>query len=340
MKKGGRKMLQRVRSKLQGAIAGSIGLAVLTAAISLPASAQEYPSKTIRIVVNSSAGATVDFLGRVFAQKLQERTGQSVVIENKVGAAGAIGADNVVKSDPDGYTLLVSGSPAIVTMPLVNPKISYSPKDLAPVALFGSSPTVLLVRKGLPANSIKDLVAMAKAKPKTLTYGSGGLASTGDMATRQFTLMTGIDLIHVPYNGSAPALNAILGSQVDMLYDTVRANLVELVKDGKLRALGVVADTRVAALPDVPTMAEAGVENIQSAFWVALFAPAKTPRKVIDYLNKQAIEIFNMPDVRAQLEREYLVLRTGSPDDVKKLEDEQIAHWGDIVRRINLKISN
>ena len=181
---------------------------------------------------------------------------------------------------------------------------------------------------------------MAKAKPKTLTYGSGGIVSTGDMATRQFALMTGIDVIHVPYSGSAPALNAILGNQVDMLYDTLRANLVEFVKDGTLRALGVVADTRVAALPDVPTMAEAGVENIQSAFWVALFAPAKTPRKAIDYLNKQAIEIFKMPDVRAQLEREYLVLLTGSPDDVKKLEDEQIAHWGDIVRRVNLKISN
>jgi tripartite-type tricarboxylate transporter receptor subunit TctC len=334
------KMLKRVRTKLQGTIAGSIGLALLTAATSLPASAQEYPSKTIRIVVNSSAGATVDFLGRVFAQKLQERSGQSVVIENKVGAAGAIGADSVAKSNPDGYTLLVSGSPAIVTMPLVNPKISYSPKDLAPVALFGSSPTVLLVRKDLPAKSIKDLVAMAKAQPKTLTYASGGVASTGDMATRQFALMTGIDLIHVPYNGAAPALNAILGNQVDMLYDTLRANLVELVKDGKLRALGVVSDKRIAALPDVPTMAEAGVENIQSAFWVALFAPAKTPRKVIDYLNKQAVEIFNMPEVRAQLEQEYLVFLTGSPEDVKKLEDEQIAHWGGIVRRINLKISN
>jgi tripartite-type tricarboxylate transporter receptor subunit TctC len=125
-----------------------------------------------------------------------------------------------------------------------------------------------------------------------------------------------------------------------MLYDTLRANLVELVKDGKLRALGVVSDKRIAALPDVPTMAEAGVENIQSAFWVALFAPANTPRKVIDYLNKQAVEIFKMPDVRAQLEQEYLVFLTGSPEDVKKLEDEQIAHWGGIVRRINLKISN
>jgi tripartite-type tricarboxylate transporter receptor subunit TctC len=322
---------------LRGAIAGCIGLAALTGAVSLPASGQEFPAKTIHIVANSSPGALTDLFARVLALKLQERSGQSVVVENRPAATGVVGADYVAKSEPDGYTLLVSGHPAIVTMPLINPKTTYTPKDLAPVVLFGSTPSMLLVRKDLPAHSLKDLVAMAKAKPNTLTYGSQGIASSGHMATVQFTLATGIDIVHVPFRGSAPALTAIVGNQVDMLFETVRADSIAFVQDGKVRALGIAAKARSTALPDVPTMAEAGIPDVQSGFWVALFAPAKTPAKVILYLNKEAVEIFKLKDVRSRFEQQNVVLSTGSPDDLKKYEDEEIARWGDVIRRTNLK---
>jgi tripartite-type tricarboxylate transporter receptor subunit TctC len=157
------------------------------------------------------------------------------------------------------------------------------------------------------------------------------------MATVQFTLATGIDIVHVPFRGSAPALTAIVGNQVDMLFETVRADSIAFVQDGKVRALGIAAKARSTALPDVPTMAEAGIPGVQSGFWVALFAPAKTPAKVIQYLNKEAVEIFKLKDVRSRFEQQNVVLSTGSPDDLKKYEDEEIARWGDVLRRTNLK---
>lgn len=307
------------------------------ATFSIPASAENYPSKTTRIIANSSPGALVDLFARVFAQKLQERSGQTVVVENRSGATGVIGANDVVKSVPDGYTLLVAGHPSIVTLPLLNPASPYTSKDLAPIVLFGTTPSMLLVKNDLPVNSVKELIALAQAKPGRLTYGSQGFAGSGHMATVQFTLATKTDIIHVPYKGSAPALAALVGGHVDMLFETVRSDSISFVKEGRVRALAIAAQKRVPALPNVPTMAEAGVPDVESGFWVALFGPAKTPPAVIKYLNKQAIEIFATPDVEKLFEHQDVTLSLGSPEDLSSYLENEVKRWGDVIHRTNLK---
>jgi tripartite-type tricarboxylate transporter receptor subunit TctC len=306
-------------------------------ALSTCAAAQNYPTKPIRIIANSSAGALTDMFARIYAQKLQERSGQPVIVDNRPAATGTVGADYVAKSDADGYTLLVTGHPAIVTLPLLNPKSPYAGNDFAPIVLFGSTPSMLLVKSELPAKSAQGLIAMAKAKPATVTYGSQGLASSGHMATAQFTLATNTDLIHVPFRGSAPALTAILGGQVDILFETVRSDSVGLVREGKVRALAVAAQSRVPALPDVPTMSEAGVSGVESGFWVALFAPKNTPPEVVQYLNRQAIAIFSAPDVREMVNRQTVMLSLGSPEDLRNIMASEIARWGNVIRRTDIK---
>jgi tripartite-type tricarboxylate transporter receptor subunit TctC len=325
---------------LAGAITRRVWFAViLTGSVLLPARApaQSYPDKTVYVIANSSPGALTDLFARVFAQKFQERTGRTMVVENRPAATGVVGAADVAKSDPDGYTLLVAGHPSIVTFPLLNPKTTYTSKDLAPIALLGTTPSILLVKKDLPVRSVQDLISMAQAKPGTMTYGSQGIASSGHMAAVQFTLATDINIIHVPFRGSAPALAALVGGQVDMLFETVRSDSIEFVKQGMVRALAVAAQARVPAMPDVPTMAEAGVPDVESGFWVALYAPAHTPPDVVHYLNKQAVEIFSLPEVRKQFGDQDVVLSAGSPEDLSRYLDGELKRWGDIIHRTELK---
>lgn len=306
-------------------------------ALPLPVSADSYPAKTIKITANSSPGALVDLFARVFAQKLAERSGHPVVVENRTAATGVVDANFVAKADPDGYTLLVAGHPSIVTLPLLNPDSPYSSKDFAPIVLFGTTPSMLLVRSDLPVNSVQELIAMTKAKPGMLTYGSQGFAGSGHMATVQFTLATNIDIIHVPFRGSAPALGAIVGGQVDMLFETVRSDSIGFVQTGKVRALGIAAQDRIPALSSVPTMAEAGVPGVESGFWVALYAPARTAPAIIRYLNKEALEIFALPDVRKLFEQQNVALSLGSPEDLGRFLKIEVKRWGDVVRRTNMK---
>jgi tripartite-type tricarboxylate transporter receptor subunit TctC len=327
----------RLGKMVGGLVSALIMSLVGLTALSTCATAQSYPMRPIRIIANSSPGALTDLFARIYAQKLQERSGQAVIVDNRPAATGTVGADYVAKSDADGYTLLITGHPAIVTLPLLNPKSPYAGNDFAPIVLFGSTPSMLLVKSELPAKSVQDLIAMAKAKPATLTYGSQGVASSGHMATAQFTLATNTDLIHVPFRGSAPALTAILGGQVDMLFETVRSDSVGLVREGKVRALAVAAQRREPALPDVPTMSEAGVSGVESGFWVALFAPKNTPPEVIQYLNKRAIEIFGASDVREMVNQQTVMLSLGSPEDLRKILAEEIERWGSVIRRTDIK---
>jgi len=306
-------------------------------ALPMPVSADSFPTKTIKVTANSSAGALVDLFARVFAQKLSERSGHPVVVENRSGATGVLGANFVAKADPDGYTLLVAGHPSIVILPLLNPDSPYTSKDFAPIVLFGTTPSMLLVRSDLPVNSVQELIAMAKAKPGTLTYGSQGFAGSGHMATVQFALATNIDIVHVPFRGSAPALAAILGGQVDMLFETVRSDSINFVREGKVRALGIAEQNRIPALSSVPTMTEAGVPGVESGFWVALYAPARTSPAVIRYLNKEAAEIFALPDVRKLFEQQDVALSLGSPEDLGRFLEKEVKRWGDVVGRTHMK---
>jgi tripartite-type tricarboxylate transporter receptor subunit TctC len=303
-----------------------------------PLSAEDYPSKPIRILAGAAPGGLIDLFARTFAQRLQERSGQPVVVENNSVATGTIGADLVAKSPPDGYTLLL-GHPANVTIwPLINPKLPYNPgRDFAPVALVGQAANLLLVSKDSPIHSVQELIATAKAQPGTLTYASQGVGSSAHMATEQFKLAAGIDLIHVPYRGSTPAMTDLIGGQVSLIIDTVPFNLAQ-VRAGALRALAVAADTRAPVLPDVPTMAEAGVPGVQGGLWLALFAPANTPPAVIGYLNKEAREIFGLPDVRQRMEPQGLVLPKGSPEDLAAFLAVEDRRWREVIKRAKIEL--
>jgi tripartite-type tricarboxylate transporter receptor subunit TctC len=303
----------------------------------IPGRTQDFPAKPIRILVGAAPGGLIDLFARTYAGELQKRSGQPVLVENNSVATGTIGADLVAKAAPDGYTLIM-GHPANMTIwPIMNPNLPYNPrKDFAPVALVGKAANLLLVPKDSPIHSVKELIATAKAKPGTLTYASQGLGSSAHMATEQFKLVTGIDAIHVPYRGSTPAVTDLIAGQVSFMIDTVPFNLTH-VRAGTLHALAVASDERSPVLPDVPTMAEAGVPNVQGGLWLALFAPAHAPPTVIQYLNKQAQEIFSLPDVRKRMEPQGLTLPKGSPDDLASFLQAEDTRWRDVIKRAKIE---
>jgi tripartite-type tricarboxylate transporter receptor subunit TctC len=304
------------------------------------ARAEDFPSKPIHIMVGAAPGGLIDLFARTYAGKLHERSGQPVLVENNSVATGTIGAGMVAKADPDGYTLIM-GHPANMTIwPIIKPSLPYDPrKDFTPVALVGKAANLMLVPKNSPIHSVKELIAAAKAKPGSLTYASQGLGSSAHMATEQFKLVTGIDAVHVPYRGSTPAITDLIAGQVSFMIDTVPFNLSR-VRGGTLHALAVADDKRSPVLPDVPTMAEAGVPNVQGGLWLALFAPAHTPPAVISYLNKQAQEIFALPDVRQRMEPQGLVLPKGSPEDLAKFMAAEDTRWRDVIKRGKIKFAN
>ena len=305
--------------------------------VASPLAAQDYPSKPIRIIAGAAPGGLIDLFARTFAQKLQERSKQPVIVENNSVATGTIGADLVAKAAPDGYTLLM-GHPANVTVwPILNPKLPYDPRrDFAPVALVGAAANLLLVSQNSPVRSAQELIALAKSKPGTLAYASQGIASSAHMATEQFKLAAGIDVIHVPYRGSSPAVADLVSGQVAMMIDTVPFNLSR-VRGGTLRALAVASKQRSEVLPDVPTMAEIGLPDVEGGLWLALFAPAKTPEPVIAYLHQQAREIFALPDVRSKMEPQGLVLPGGSPQDLAAFLAAEDQRWRDVVKRAKIE---
>ena len=309
-------------------------------ATAIPGHTQDFPTKPIRILVGAAPGGLIDLFARTYAGKLQERSGQPVLVENNSVATGTIAADLVAKAAPDGYTLIM-GHPANMTIwPVMNPKLSYDPsKDLAPVALVGKAANLLLVPKNSPIHAVNELIAIAKTKPGSLTYASQGLGSSAHMATEQFKLATGIDAVHVPYRGSTPAVTDLIAGQVSFMIDTVPFNLAHVLA-GTLRALAVADDKRSPVLPNVPTMAEAGVPNVQGGLWLALFAPAQTPSAVIQYLNKQAQEIFTLPDVRQRMEPRGLELPKGSPDELAKFLVAEDTRWRDVIKRAKIDFLN
>ena len=314
-------------------------LALAGALLSTQVCAQEFPSKPVHVMVGAAPGGLIDLFARTYGTKLQERSGQPVLVENNSVATGTIGAGLVAKSDPDGYSLIM-GHPANMTIwPIINPNLPYDPqKDFAPIALVGKAANLLLVPKNSPIHSVKELIAAAKAKPGGLTYASQGLGSSAHMATEQFKIATGIDAVHVPYRGSTPAVTDLIAGQVSFMIDTVPFNLSH-VRGGTLRALAVADHARSPVLPDVPTMAEAGVQNVEGGLWLALFAPGNTPPAVINYLNQQAREIFALADVRQRLEPQGLVLPKGSPEDLARFLDAEDKRWRDVIQRANIKFT-
>jgi len=262
------------------------------------ATAQDYPSRPVKIVVPYPAGGSNDIIARILAQKLNERIGQPFLIENRGGAGGNIGADAVATSEPDGYTLLLTAPPPLTINAALYKNLPYDPaKAFAPVALLASVPIVLAVNPSLAANNVGELIALAKAKPGTLNFGSSGNGSTNHLAGELLKSMAGIDIVHLPYRGAAPAMNDLIAGHIPMMFDNIPAVLPQ-VQAKTIRAIAVAGAKRATALPDAPTVAESGVPGFEASAWFGLVAPAKTPVPVLAKLESEVEAILKMPDVQ------------------------------------------
>jgi tripartite-type tricarboxylate transporter receptor subunit TctC len=321
-------MLNR-RTLLLGsaALAGSAGLL----------HAQDYPSRPIRIIVPLAAGGMADILARTIAAKITEATGATVVVENRTGGSGVIGADAVAKSPPDGYTMLM-GLHATQAILVHLQKLPYDPaKDFTPVIHAATVPNVLLVHNSVPVNSLRDLIAYAKANPAKLTFASQGNGSTGHMIGEQFKVMAGIELTHVPYRGAAPASQDLVAGHVSMLFDIVPLAVSNL-QSGNVRALAVCAAERVKALPDVPTIAEAGLPGMEAGAWFGLFAPAGTPPAAIAWVNREAKKAFAAPEVHERFAGQGAVLPLDTPEAFGAHVAAETERWGVLIRRAGIRM--
>jgi tripartite-type tricarboxylate transporter receptor subunit TctC len=298
--------------------------------------ATEYPARPVRLVLGLSPGGSVDMVTRIVAQALSEFLGQPFVIENKPGAAGDIATEAVVRATPDGYTLLVVLAANAINATL-HQKLKFSPvRDLAMVAGLVRVPNVMEVNPAVPANSVPEFIAYAKANPGKLSYASGGTGSSLHMIGEMFKMMAGIDIVHVPYRGAGPAMVDLMAGQVQMMFNTMSASLGH-VKGGKIRALGVATKTAQAALPDVPTVA-ASVPGYEASFWTGIAGPKGTPAEVVDKVNKDVNASLADAKLKSRLDEWGATALTGSPADFGKFVADETEKWGKVIRTANIKL--
>jgi tripartite-type tricarboxylate transporter receptor subunit TctC len=299
--------------------------------------AANYPSQQIRIVVPFPAGGTADTLPRIVAEKLRQKWNQTVIIDNRTGAGGNIGAEAVATSTPDGYTLLASPPGPIAINENLYRKLTYKPSDLVPITVIGTAPNVLDVRPDFPARTVKELIDYAKANPGKVTFASQGNGSTSHLTAILFEKLTGTRMVHVPYRGTTPALQDIMANTVDMFFDNLGSSL-SLHQGGKLRILGVCGPQRAPSLPDVPTIREAGVPDFTSVTWFALVAPKGTPEPVVAKLNAAVTEILKEPEVEAQFAKLGVQAAPMDTAATAKFIGEERTRWGDIIKSANVTV--
>lgn len=300
------------------------------------AAAQSYPSRPVRFIVPFPPGGGNDIVGRIVAQRLSEALGVPVIVDNRGGAGGTIGTDITSKAPPDGHTLLVNNISLAVNATLI-PKLPYDTlKDLAPVSLLGRQPNVLVVPPSLPADSVKELLALARAKPGQMTYGSGGIGTASHLATEMLKLMTRTDLVHVPYKGLGPALTDLLGGRVQLIISTLASALPQ-VRAGKLKPLAVTTAGRSAFLPDLPTVAEAGVPGYEFSTWYGLLVPGATPMAIVERLNAETVKILGSPSLKEQLAAQGLEATPSSPAGFSAYLKSEVAKWGQVVKASGAK---
>jgi tripartite-type tricarboxylate transporter receptor subunit TctC len=301
------------------------------------AQAQDYPSRPVRVVVAFPPGGPTDFVGRLIVDKMTASLGQRVYIENRAGASGTVGADNVAKADPDGYSLFLTTSGAVAVAPHILQSVPYNPlRDFAPIALVTKVTEVLVVRPQLGIKTVKELVAMAKAKPGAVSFASTGIGSPPHLAQELLDVSAGVQFLHVPYRGAAPALTDLLGGQVQVLAADLPV-LISQIQAGALVPIGAAADKRDAVLPDVPTLAEQGYANTEASNWYALLAPAKTPPAVIAKLNKAVNDALNDPEVHEKLVKSGATPVGGTPESLGAFMKSEYEKWGKVVKERGIK---
>ena len=313
-----------------------ITLLVALALASAAVSAQNYPTRTVRIVVPYAPGGNTDFTARVIAGKLTEIFGQQVVVENRAGGATNIGSDLVAKAAPDGYTILMGGAANAINMSLYQ-KLPYDTlRDFAPVSLCVKGANVLAVHPSMPVKNIKELIALAKTKPGKLNYASSGLGSSNQMAGELFKMMAGVNIVHVPYKGNAPALTDTIGGQVEMIFSGVPL-LVPHIQGGRIRAIGIGSLKRFPALPQVPTIDEAGLKGYEATTWFGMLAPIKTPKGIVARLNVEVGKILASAEVSEKFINEGVEPMGGSTDFFTAFIRDEIAKYAKVVKAANLK---
>jgi tripartite-type tricarboxylate transporter receptor subunit TctC len=313
-----------------------LGFIVAMSTASAQDGAANFPGHPIRVIVSVPAGGGVDTVTRIVADKMRAQLGQPLAVENKSGAGGSVAAEAVYNSAPDGYTLLASQPSPITTNPFLYKTLNYDPKQLKPVAIMSHIPNVLFVREDLPAKTVADLIAYAKANPGKLNYASQGIGTTSHLTAELFQTLTHTKLVHVPYKGTAPALNDVLAGNVDLMFGELATSL-QLYKSGKLRIIAVLTKQRVAAIADVPTMAEAGVPGCESDTWNALTAPPKTPDAIVARLNSAADEAMHDPELLDRFAKLDLNPGGGTPAEMSAFIKDETQRWSEVIRAAGIQ---
>lgn len=312
-------------------ILAMISWGLLLTASALAQNAADFPNKPIRIIVCVPAGGGVDTVTRIVADGLQKKLGQPVVVENRAGAAGNIGAEVVFTSEPDGYTLLAAQPAPLTVNPLLYKKLNFDPTQFEPVAIMTSIANVLLVRPDFPAKTPKEFIDYVKSNPGKVNYASQGIGTTSHLTAALFERVTGTKLVHVPYKGTAPALNDIIAGHVDFIFMEL-ASAIKLHQAGKARILAVATDKRIASLPDIPTLDESGVKGFASGTWNALAAPPRTPAAIVAKLNKAVNEVLHSPEAEDHFTKINLHAAGGSPSEAAAFIRKETEVWGGVIK--------
>jgi tripartite-type tricarboxylate transporter receptor subunit TctC len=318
---------------------GFIHVLALAAAFIAPpaAAAQSYPGRPVRLIVSLAPGGGTDFVARVLAGKLSEAWSQQVVVDNRPGAGSIVGAEIVAKAAPDGYTLLM-GTNSLLTQPSLFKNLPYNvTRDFAPVTLALRAPLLLSAHPSLAASNLKELIALAQARPGELTYASPALATTGHLGGELFKQIARVNILHVPYKGAGSAISNLLAGEISLMYSSPPAVIMH-IRAGKLKALGVTGSKRAAQAPDIPTFDESGLTGVEAYDWYGILAPAGTPKPIIDALNAQTVRILQMPDVSDRFASTQFAEPVGStPDELQRFMRAEIERWARVIRQANIR---
>jgi tripartite-type tricarboxylate transporter receptor subunit TctC len=311
-------------------------LAALSSPVVAPAVAQPYPNRPVKIIVPTPAGGPVDVMARLLANALPAVLGQNVIVENRAGAGNTLGSKVAAAADPDGYTLLVSAASGLIMSPMVYKSAGYDENSFAPIALVAETPQVLVAHPTAPFSSVAELVAYAKGNPGKLNYSTGGAGTLPHLTAELFKQLSGTEIVHVPYKGGGPALTDVVAGQIQLTFDTVGTSL-QFIRDGRLKALAVSNPTRLAELPEVPTMPELGYPAVNTGAWVAVLAPLGTPPAIIERLNQATNDALKSAAMREPLARLGAQPRGGTPADLARHMRAEHDKWGPIVAKLGLR---